>query len=103
MLNLPDAANMGIVPSSLLGVVAQWCDPLTLHPEQSDGSGSIPSRAPSIELLAILQKSLDRALFLYINAGLDRVALELRSLLCTFQKSTNCSKLSFDSDSFQNS
>ena len=31
------------------GVVAQWCNPLTLKPEQSGGVGSNPSRTPSLE------------------------------------------------------
>ena len=50
-----------------------------------------------IDLLAILQKSLDRALFdTFLNTRFDRVALELLSLLCTFGNSTKCSKVSFD-------
>ena len=32
------------------GVVAQCCNLLTLQPEQSGGVGSIPGRAPSLEL-----------------------------------------------------
>ena len=31
------------------GVVAQWYDPLTLHPEQLSGVGSKPRRAPPLE------------------------------------------------------
>ena len=31
------------------GVVAPWCNPLTLQPEQSGGVGSSPGRAPSLE------------------------------------------------------
>ena len=31
------------------GVVAQWCNPLTLQSEQSGGVGSIPSRIPTLE------------------------------------------------------
>ena len=31
------------------GVVAQWCNPLTLQPEQSGGVGSSPGRAPPLE------------------------------------------------------
>ena len=31
------------------GVVAQWCNPLTLKPEQSGGVGSIPGRTPPLE------------------------------------------------------
>ena len=31
------------------GVVAQWCDPLTLQPEQSGKVGSIPGRASPLE------------------------------------------------------
>ena len=54
--------------------------------------------------LAILQKSLDRALFYtFLYTGFDRVAIELLSQLCTFENSTECSKISFDSDSLQNS
>ena len=48
----------------------------------------------TIDLLAILQKSLDRAIFFYtiLYARFDRVALELRSQLCTFENSTNWMK-----------
>ena len=61
--------------------------------------------------LAILLKSLDRALFpgRYISLVISihfytrGSALELVSLSCTFENSTECSILSFDSDSFQNS
>ena len=31
------------------GVVALWCNPLTLQPEQSGGVSSIPGRAPPFE------------------------------------------------------
>ena len=31
------------------GVVAQWCNPLTLQPEQSGGVVSIPGRSPPLE------------------------------------------------------
>ena len=31
------------------GVVAPWCNPLTLQPEQSGGVGSSPGRAPPLE------------------------------------------------------
>ena len=31
------------------GVVAPWCNPLTLKPEQSGGVGSIPGRTPPLE------------------------------------------------------
>ena len=54
-----------------------------------------------IDLSAILQKSLDRAVFYTIlYARFDRVALEVPSLLCTFENSSNCIITSFDSDSF---
>ena len=33
----------------LEGVVAPWCDPLTLQPEQSGGVSSIPGRTPPLE------------------------------------------------------
>ena len=55
----------------------------------------------TMDLLAILQKRLDRALFLCVT--FDRVALELLSVLCRFENSTKCSKILFYSDSFQNS
>ena len=35
--------------SSTEGVVAPWCNLLTLPPEQSGGVGSHPGRAPSLE------------------------------------------------------
>ena len=31
------------------GVVAQWCNPLTLQSEQSGGVGSIPGGTPPLE------------------------------------------------------
>ena len=31
------------------GVVAQWCNPLTLQPEHSGGVGSRPGRASTLE------------------------------------------------------
>ena len=31
---------------TFIGVVAQWCNPLTLQPEQSGGVGSKSGRAP---------------------------------------------------------
>ena len=31
------------------GVVAPWCDPLTLQTEQSDEVGSIPGKTPLLE------------------------------------------------------
>ena len=47
------------------------------------------------------QKSLDRALSYTISyMRFDRVALEVLSLLCTFENSSNCIITSFDSDSF---
>ena len=45
-------------------------------------------------VLAILQKSLNRATFLY--AKFDGVALGLLSLLCTFENSSKCKQTSFD-------
>ena len=56
----------------------------------------------SIDPLAILQKSLDGAMFFYkiLYARLDRVALELRSQLYTFENSTQCNQISFDPYSF---
>ena len=59
------------------------------------------SNSLEIDLLAILQKSLDRAIFLYIlYARLDRVALELLTLLFTFENSTKCNEISFDPNSY---
>ena len=34
---------------SVEGVMAQWCNPLTLQPEQSGGVRSIPCRARPLE------------------------------------------------------
>ena len=38
-----------LASDSVEGVVAPWCNPLTLQPEQSGGVGSSPGRAPSLE------------------------------------------------------
>ena len=35
--------------STIEGVVALWCNPLTLQPEQSGGVGSNSGRAPPLE------------------------------------------------------
>ena len=58
-----------------------------------------------IDLLAIPQKGLDRALFVYtfFYTRCNRVALKLLSQLYTFENSANCSKMSLDSDSCRNS
>ena len=40
--------------------------------------------------------------FFYVELECDRVALELLSLLCTFDNSTKCIKISFDSDFLPN-
>ena len=34
---------------NLEGVVAEWCNPLTLQPEQSGGQSSIPGRPSPLE------------------------------------------------------
>ena len=61
----------------------------------------MPLAITGIDLLAILQKSLDQALFFTVlYARLDRVALEPLSLLCTFENSSECIITSFNSDSF---
>ena len=55
----------------------------------------------AIDLLAILRKSLDRALFLDIfvhEARLNGVRASI--ILCTFENSTKCNEISFDTDSF---
>ena len=54
-----------------------------------------------IDLSAILQKGLDRALFLhfYTRCSIEW-RLKLLSLWRTFENSKTCSKISFDSDSF---
>ena len=58
----------------------------------------------AIDLLAVLLKSLDRMIFdTFLYARFDQVMVELLSLLCTFENSTECSKISFDSDHFQSS
>ena len=55
-----------------------------------------------IDPLAILKKScqIERYFYTFLFADFDRVALELLSLLCIFENSTKCIKISFDSDSF---
>ena len=35
--------------STIEGVAAEWCNPLTLKSEQSGGVGSSPGRTPSLE------------------------------------------------------
>ena len=40
---------LGTPPLRIEGVVAQWCNPLTLQLEQSGGVGSIPGRTPPLE------------------------------------------------------
>ena len=51
-----------------------------------------------------LQKGLiERFFYAILYSTFDRVPLELLSPLCTFENSAKCSKISFDSDSFQNS
>ena len=57
----------------------------------------IPMIPLQIDLLAILHKSLDRAFcYTFLYTRFDRLALELLSLLCTFENSTDCSKISFN-------
>ena len=43
------AANVLLIVADVKGVVAQWCNPHTLQPEQSDRVGLIPSRGPPLE------------------------------------------------------
>ena len=38
-----------IIRRNLIGVVAPWCNPLTLQPEQSGDVGSNPGWAPPLE------------------------------------------------------
>ena len=40
---------LSILSNTIEGVVAQWCNPLRLQPEQSCGVGSRPGRAPPLE------------------------------------------------------
>ena len=56
-----------------------------------------------IDLLAILQETGSSVFSTFLYLTFDRVALELLSVLCKFGNSTKCSKIPFDSDSFQNS
>ena len=48
----------------------------------------------AVGLLAVVLTSLDQVIF--SNARFDRVVIELLILLCTFENSTECSKISFD-------
>ena len=47
MLN--EMLDVFIVFHVVEGIVAPWCNPLTLQPEQSGGVGSNPGRAPPFE------------------------------------------------------
>ena len=47
--------------------------------------------------------STERYFNTFLYGRLDRVALELLLLFCTFEDSTQFSKILFDRDSFQNS
>ena len=44
-------ATFPIILAECEGVVAQWCNPPTLQPDQSGGVGSIPGRNPPHERL----------------------------------------------------
>ena len=48
-----DSVSLQVTSLSLIefieGVVAPWCNPLTLQPEQSGGMGSNPGRATPLE------------------------------------------------------
>ena len=46
---------------------------------------------------------MERYFYTFLCTRFDRVALEIKSQLCTFENSTEFSKLSFDSDSSLNS
>ena len=86
------------VATSFEGVTSSSCQIVTLQ-----GAFLRNKKNAVIDLLTILHKSLGRALCLYIFfARIDRVALEVLSQFCTFEHSTKCSEISFDSDSFQN-
>ena len=41
--------NKEILGLMIEGVFVQWCNPLTLQPEQSGGVGSIPGKNPPFE------------------------------------------------------
>ena len=45
-LTMSKEFKMTLIPK---GAVAQWCNPLTLQPEQSGGVGLKPGRAPPFE------------------------------------------------------
>ena len=48
--NQPRRVKCRMQPIFILqSVVAPWCNPLTLQPEQSGGVGSSPGRAPPLE------------------------------------------------------
>ena len=43
---------------------------------------------------------MERYFYTLLYTNFDQVALKLLLLLCTFENSTKCIKISFDSDSF---
>ena len=45
----PVSARKILCSCVIEGVVEQWCNPLTLQPEQAGVQGSIPGRASSLE------------------------------------------------------
>ena len=54
-----------------------------------------------MDLLAILQKSMDRVIFLYNFIREVRLSgVRARSQLCTFENSTKCTEISFDLRSY---
>ena len=54
------------------GVMVQWCNPLTLRPEQSDSVGFMPSRTPPLEHHDIVWRT--QLGLLYFS---DRLALKV--------------------------
>ena len=46
---LPEVEQRVLMSKDSEGVVAQWCNPLTLKPEQSGGVGSRGGRASPLE------------------------------------------------------
>ena len=44
-----ESFSIGYSEKTIEGVVAPWCNPLTLQPEQSGGVGLSPGRAPPLE------------------------------------------------------
>ena len=72
-----------------------------LSRDASDEQKLSMNRLTCKDLLAVLRKSLDHALALYIFIHEARLSCFRASIaMCIFENTTNCNKISLDPDSF---